>query len=29
MAQGCEAERARDCYVLQSLSDHTLCAEEH
>lgn len=29
MAQGCEAERARDCYVLQSLSDHTLCVDEH
>jgi DNA-binding transcriptional MerR regulator len=29
MAQGCEAEHARDCYVLQSLSDHTLCVDEH
>ncbi len=29
MAQGCDAQRARDCYVLQSLGDHTLCAEEH
>lgn len=29
MAQGCEAERARDCYVLQSLSDHDMCLGAH
>jgi len=29
MAQGCQAERVRDCYVLQSLSDHALCAQAH
>jgi DNA-binding transcriptional MerR regulator len=29
MAEGCESERVRDCYVLQSLADHALCAEEH
>jgi len=29
IAQGCQAERVRDCYVLQSLSDHALCAQAH
>jgi DNA-binding transcriptional MerR regulator len=29
IAEGCQAERVRDCYVLQALSDHALCAEEH
>ena len=29
IAQGCTAERVRDCYVLEALSDHALCAHEH
>lgn len=29
IASGCSAELVRDCYVLQSLSDHSLCNEEH
>jgi len=29
IAEGCQAERVRDCYVLQALSDHALCAQEH
>ena len=29
MAQGCAAERSGDCYVLQSLADHALCADGH
>jgi len=29
MAKGCQAERVRDCYVLQSLADHALCAQAH
>jgi len=29
ISEGCQAESVRDCYVLQALSDHTLCADEH
>jgi DNA-binding transcriptional MerR regulator len=29
MAQGCAAQQARDCYVLQSLADHALCTHGH
>lgn len=29
MATGCDTGSVSDCYVLQSLSDHTMCAEEH
>jgi DNA-binding transcriptional MerR regulator len=29
IASGCSAEHVRDCYVLQSLSDHSLCNEDH
>jgi len=29
MAQGCDADQARDCYVLQSLSDHDMCIGAH
>lgn len=29
MATGCEASRVEDCYVLQSLADHRLCAKAH
>jgi len=29
IAEGCTAERVRDCYVLQALSDHAMCADEH
>ncbi len=29
IASGCNAEHVRDCYVLQSLSNHSLCADEH
>ncbi len=29
IASGCNAEQVRDCYVLQSLSDHSLCKEDH
>jgi len=29
IAEGCTAQRVRDCYVLEALSDHALCAQEH
>lgn len=29
IVDGCAANRVRDCYVLQALSDHALCAAEH
>jgi len=29
IAEGCTADHVRDCYVLQALSDHAMCADEH
>jgi DNA-binding transcriptional MerR regulator len=29
MADGCDASRAKDCYVLHSLADHALCVGQH
>ncbi|MGI9423153.1 MAG: MerR family transcriptional regulator [Hyphomicrobiaceae bacterium] len=29
IASGCRGESVADCYVLQSLSDHAMCADEH
>lgn len=29
IAEGCTAEQVRDCYVLQALSNHALCTDEH
>jgi len=29
IATGCKTGLVSDCYVLQSLSDHTMCEEEH
>ncbi len=29
IAESCTAGRVRDCYVLQALSDHALCMDEH
>jgi DNA-binding transcriptional MerR regulator len=29
IATGCKADTVEECYVLQSLADHNLCASEH
>ena len=29
IAEGCEADRVENCYVIESLSNHALCTESH